>query len=445
MIPKGNDIANELQAIIPGAQWPQKAPLSGVPAGYFESLPAIILDKVHQVEVKEELQNCSLILAAAPKAFLMTVPGGYFEQLPAAILARIQEPELSGLPRELPFTAPPAGYFEQLSQQILARVNDDKAPELTGFSKELPFSAPPSRYFEQLPQRIFALLNEEQEAELAGLSRISPLSPPPNGYFGQLSAQVMQKIKTEEAATELAAISPLLASLSKTMPFSLPEGYFEQFPAQLLQQIQEEESVSPFAELTKTAPFSMPEGYFEQLSAQVMQKVRSREVADELAEISSLLAGAPKAMPFSVPAAYFDQLDTQVAAIAQQPAKVVNLRPRRMQFYKWAAAACMIALVGTSGLYYMLHTQQRPASTATINLAEASLSDVSDQEILEYLQNHMDAFDKEELMGLTAGSQKTTTATTTESTPLPGGLSTQDIENYLENTGSLKEESPITN
>lgn len=372
MIPKGHDIANELQEIIPGAQWPQKAPLSGVPAGYFESLPAIILDKVHQVDVKEELQGISLMLATAPKTFPMAVPQGYFEQLPAAILARIQE------------------------------------PELTGFS------------------------------------RISALTPPPNGYFGQLSAQVMQKIKMEEAASELAAISPLLASLSKTTPFSLPEGYFEQLPARLLQQIQEEESISPFAELTKTVPFSMPEGYFEQLSAKVMQKVRSEEVADELAEISPLLAGAPKAMPFSVPTDYFNQLDTQVAAIAQQATKVVNMRPRRMQFYKWAAAACMIALVGTSGLYYMLHTQQRPASASTINLAEASLSDVSDQEILEYLQNHMDAFDKEELMGLTAGTPKTTT-TATESTPLPGELSTQDIESYLENTGSLKEESPITN
>jgi len=311
---------------------------------------------------------------------------------------------------------------------------------------ELPFSAPPQGYFEQLPQRIIALVNEELAPELTGISRKSPLTPPPNGYFGQLSSQVMQKIKMEEAATELAALSPLLASMPKEMPFSLPEGYFEQFPAQLLQQIQEEESVSPFAELTKTAPFSMPAGYFEQLSAQVMQKVRSEEVADELAEISPLLAGVSKAMPFSVPVGYFNQLDEQIMAIAKEPAKVVNMRPRRMQFYKWAAAACMIALLGTSGIYYMLHTQQRPVSTATINLAEASLSDVSDQEILEYLQNHMDAFDKDDLMGVTAGTTTgTTKATTTETTALPEGLSTEDIESYLENTGSLKEESPITN
>lgn len=406
MIPKGNDIANELQDLIPGAQWPQKAPLSGVPAGYFESLPAIILDKVRQVNVMEELKSLSLMLAAAPKTFPMTVPQGYFEQLPQVILARIQEPELSGMPRQLPFTAPPAGYFEQLPQRIIALVNEELAPE----------------------------------QELTGISRQSPLTPPPNGYFAQLSSQVMQKIQLEEAATELAAISPLLATLPKAMPFSLPAGYFEQFPAQLLEQMQEAENVSPFAELTKTLPFSMPEGYFEQLSAQVMQKVRNEEVADELADISPLLASLPKAMPFSVPTGYFDQLHAQIATVAQAPAKVVNMRPRRMQFYKWAAAACMMALVGTSSLYYM-RTTTHQANKTVINLAEASLSDVSDQEILEYLQNHMDAFDKDDLMGVTtAASSKTT-----ENTPLPGGLSTEDIESYLENTGSLKEESPIKN
>ncbi|WP_343671359.1 hypothetical protein [Chitinophaga sp.] len=404
MIPKSDDIANELQELIPGAQWPQQAPLSGVPAGYFESLPAIILGKVRQVDVMEELQSLSSMLAAVPKTFPLTLPQGYFEQLPQRIIARIQE------------------------------------PELTGISRNVPFSAPPKEYFEQLPQRIIALVNEELAPELTGISRKSPFTPPPNEYFGQLSLQVMQKIKMEEAATELAAISPLLATLPKAMPFSLPAGYFEQFPAQLLQQIQEAESVSPFAELTRATPFSMPAGYFEQLSAQVIQKVRNEEVADELADISPLLASLPKAMPFSVPNGYFDQLDTQVAAIAQAPAKVVNLRPRRMQFYKWAAAACMLALVGTSSLYYMRNTQH-VENQAVINLAEASLSDVSDQEIVEYLQNHMDAFDKEDLMGLTAATPEVTT----ENTPLPGGLSTEDIESYLENTGSLKEESPIKN
>ena len=403
MIPKGNDIANELQELIPGAQWPQKAPLSGVPAGYFETLPAIILAKVHQVEVQEELESLSFMLAAVPKAFPLTVPPGYFDQLPSGIITRIQdvqEPELLGISQELPFTAPPAGYFEQLPQQILARIHEEQESELKGISRELPFSTPAAGYFDQLPQQIFARIHEEQE--LKGISRISPLTPPPSEYFRQLSSLVMQRIM-EETDTE---------------------------------------SVSPFAELTKTAPFSMAEGYFEQLPDQIMQKVRSEEVADELADISPLLAGAPKTMPFSVPTGYFNQLDTQIAAIAQQPAKVVNMRPRRMQLYKWAAAACMIALVGTSSLYYLRNTQHSSGTATTINLAEASLSDVSDQEILEYLQNHVDAFDKDDLMGLTAGTPKTTT---TETSPLPGGLSTEDIESYLENTGSLKEESPITN
>jgi hypothetical protein len=328
MIPTGNDIANELQELVPGAQWPREAPLHGVPAGYFGSLPVMILQKVRHADVMEELNSLSSSLADAPQVFPFTVPQGYFEQL---------------------------------------------------------------------PQRIIALVNEELEP-LTGYSRTSPLTPPPDGYFTGLAAGILQKVKMEE-----------------------------------------EEIVAPFAGISKSNPFSLPEGYFEQFATQVMQKVRSGEVADELAELSPLLADAPKSMPYSVPAGYFDQLDTRLATAMEPDTKVVPLRPRRMSVYKWAAAACMIILAGTSTMLYMQHHTIETRSAATISLAEASLSDVSDQEIVEYLQSHMDAFDKEDLVGYTAASAESDNAS------LPAGLSEEDIESYLENTGSLKKESPITN
>lgn len=281
MIPTGNDIANELQDLVPGAQWPRQAPLQGVPAGYFESLPAIILQKVQEADLTAEW----------PKASPFTVPQGYFEQL---------------------------------------------------------------------PQRIIALVNEE-------------------------------------------LVEPTFAGISKSTPFSLPEGYFEQF------------------------------------AAQVMQKVKSGEVADELAELSPLLADAPKTMPYSVPAGYFDQLDTRLANVIAPATKVVHMRPRRLSIYKWAAAACMIVLAGTSTMLYMRHHTVDTSAATAINLAEVSLSDVSDQEIVEYLQSHMDAFDKADLVGYTTASAES------DNGSLPGGLSEDDIKSYLENTGSLKEESPITN
>lgn len=329
MIPKGNDIANELQELVPGAQWPQEAPLQGVPAGYFESLPAIILQKVRHTAVMDELNSLSSSLADAPQTFPFTVPQDYFEQLP---------------------------------QRIIALVNEELAPELTGYP------------------------------------RVCPLTPPPDGYFTTLSAEILQKVKPDD-----------------------------------------EDAVPSFAGISRSTPFSMPEGYFEQFAAQVMQQVKSGDVADELAELSPLLAEAPRTMPYSVPAGYFDQLDTRLANVMEPATKVVQMRPRRMSVYKWAAAACMIVLAGTSTMLYMRHQTIQTKSAAAINLAEVNLSDVSDQEIVEYLQSHMDAFDKEALVGYTAAS------TESDNTSLPGGLSEEDIESYLENTGSLKEESPITN
>lgn len=304
MIPKGNDIANELQELVPGAQWPRKAPLQGVPTGYFESLPAIILQKVQEADMTADW----------PKTSPFTVPQGYFEQL---------------------------------------------------------------------PQRIIALVNEELEPELAGYPRNCPLTPPPDGYFATLSTHILHKVKMETA--------------------------------------------------------EVPKGYFDQFATSVMQRIEREELADELADLSPLLADAPKTMPFSVPAGYFDQLDTRLANVMEPETKVVPMRPRRMSIYKWAAAACMMILAGTSTMLYMRHHTIETRSAAAINLAEVSLSDVSDQEIVEYLQSHMDAFDKEDLVGYTAASAES------DNTSLPGGLSEEDIESYLENTGSLKEESPITN
>ena len=250
----------------------------------------------------------------------------------------------------------------------------------------------------------------------------------PEGYFEQFPAQMLQLVQDE----------PIL-NLPKAMPFSIREGYFEQFPSGMMEHIRDEATVSPFAELTKTVPFSMPAGYFEQLPAQVMDNIRKDEVREELAAISPLLASVPKSVPFSVPAGYFEQLDASVAAIASKPATVINLRPRRMMIYKWVAAACLIALASTSTLYFMRNNNYRETSTTpAVNLAEVNLSEVSDQEIIDYLQTHMDAFDKENLMGY---------STEAESTPLPAStdLSTEAIEHYLENTSLLKEQSPTRN
>jgi hypothetical protein len=236
------------------------------------------------------------------------------------------------------------------------------------------------------------IANELQEiipgAEWPGLT--PNMGDVPAGYFEQLPAQIMQKIRTEEIRDELTNISPLLADVPKTFPFSAPDGYFEQ------------------------------------LSTQIMQKIA---VQEELESISPLLAEVPKEFPLSVPAGYFDQLTANILAEVKTPAKVVPMRT----YLKWAVAAGLIALISVGTLFFM--QRQQSANTPVSN--DNSLADVSDQAIVDYLQTHMDTFDKEELLSFASLNIETTPV------PLPetSEMSAEAIQNFLDNTSLLKESS----
>src|SRR6476661_7700312 len=56
-----------------------------------------------------------------------------------------------------------------------------------------------------------------------------PVFTVPEGYFENLAASVLAKIKSQSpvsAATELEALSPVLAAIPKQTPYSVPENYF---------------------------------------------------------------------------------------------------------------------------------------------------------------------------------------------------------------------------
>ena len=76
----------------------------------------------------------------------------------------------------------------------------------------------------------------------------------PVGYFENLANEVLKKIKTIEtadAAEEIAMLSPLLSSLSRQMPYSVPDDY-----SALLESLKHKN------------PYTVPEGYFENLIPQ---------------------------------------------------------------------------------------------------------------------------------------------------------------------------------
>lgn len=272
----------------------------------------------------------------------------------------------------------------------------------------------------------------------------------PAGYFGQLPYLILQKVHAADVQEELEALSPLLAGLPKAFPLSVPPDYFKQLSQQLLQNITTdtteqalpatEEVPSMLSDMPKMFPMSAPTGYFDQLSAAIMDRITEAdrtaagipvsEVQEELAALSPLLAEMPKTMPLSVPTGYFDQLSTTVmAGIAEAPAPATSVirRINSRRYFKWAVAASLITLVSVSTLLFTRENRH------TANAIENTLANVSDQEIMEYLQSHADAFDKEELASYAPLIE--------ESNEIPevDELPAEAIQHYLDNTGLLNE------
>jgi hypothetical protein len=201
-----------------------------------------------------------------------------------------------------------------------------------------------------------------------------------------------------------------------------------------------EETSFILADIPKAFPMSAPAGYFDQLSVAVMARIADTdrtavpvtEAREELAALSPLLAEMPKTMPFSMPAGYFDQLSTtvlngmiDVSAPAATPViRRINIR----RTFKWAVAACLIAVVSVSTL---LFTRENYHAASVM---EKTLANVSDQEIMEYLQSHTDAFDKEELASYTPFTEESN-GISSEVDELPA----EAIQHYLDNTGLLNE------
>ncbi|HET7896201.1 MAG TPA: hypothetical protein VFL47_00980, partial [Flavisolibacter sp.] len=74
------------------------------------------------------------------------------------------------------------------------------------------------------------------------------------------------------AADELRELSPLLAGLPKTLPYSVPEGYFDANLASL-PFVYGNEASALLGAIGKTMPYAVPQGYFENLPQQVLAHV----------------------------------------------------------------------------------------------------------------------------------------------------------------------------
>ena len=94
----------------------------------------------------------------------------------------------------------------------------------------------PQGYFEHLGADIMMGI----ETENGSAKTTFPVDDVPAGYFDTLAGSILAKIKTpetEDVATEIRALSPMLYSIQNEHVFEVPTGYFENLSETVLNSV----------------------------------------------------------------------------------------------------------------------------------------------------------------------------------------------------------------
>ena len=221
----------------------------------------------------------------------------------------------------------------------------------------------------------------------------------PAGYFDQLPDAVMVRLKASLPLSIDHTVEqdpPLLSQVPKPGLPPVPDHYFETFADKLMARIKAAEAATPGEELEliapllssmpKDTPYRVPAGYFNELAGNVVGGLQAVDyVKDELADESSTLLGGLKDLPtFQLPEGYFDRLPQQILQRVQalaKPAKLITMS-RSKSWMRYAAAAVMLGVILTIGI--MQYNKQHPAVQDD---PVASLSKISDQDIINYMED----------------------------------------------------------
>ena len=147
--------------------------------------------------ILNELKDLGSFLGNYNPQNIYTVPNGYFEGLPAQILDRIKalesanakdelkylSPLLSDISKESPYSIP-AGFFQNLSEDVLKKISDDEdyqtseeeietlSPLLSGLKNKKLYSVP-AGYFEKIETGVVRkdFLGEKKETKIISITK----------------------------------------------------------------------------------------------------------------------------------------------------------------------------------------------------------------------------------------------------------------------------------
>lgn len=263
-----------------------------------------------------------------------------------------------------PFTVPD-GYFDELEQQIVSYI---KLDELKTGSPSNGFAVP-ENYFDELSNNISARITIEEAADKEATGFTVP-----EEYFDELSQQIQSRVTVEEG-------------LNKSEDaFTVPQGYFDELSQNIQSRIAVEEALDKSEDT-----FSVPKGYFEELSQNIQSRIAVEEALNQ-------------EEAFAVPVDYFDKLTENILdKTVNQPAeKKEVVKPKKgivrqlftSHTFRYATAACITLAVGAT----ILLTQNNAPEDHNHSFLHKSLSQVSVDDIKDYIQSNVDQNDSHALM-----------------------------------------------
>lgn len=119
-------------------------------------------------------------------------------------------------------------------------------------------------------------------------------------------------------------------------------------------------AISPLlAEMSKSTPFVTPEGYFDQFSNRILAKIDAQESEKEV--LSPLLQSLKKENPFSVPPAYLQEFKVNVPSKEAKVIPLFNLKA----VLKYAAAAAVVGIIATFATLFFSGEEKGTLAKAT--------------------------------------------------------------------------------
>lgn len=187
---------------------------------------------------------------------------------------------------------------------------------------------------------------------------------------------------------ELREMGSLLVDHQSEPVYTVPEGYFTGLVDEVLMRIKamenqgasdEIESLSPLiAGITRKMPYDIPSDFFDSVNKQVFQSNDKLSAKEELEIISPLLSSLEKALPYTVPKGYFEK----AIAAPSATTKVISLTGRK--WFKYAAAAAMITAAATT--IFVISTKDKiDPATNSYTWVEKKMKKVSTDDIENFV------------------------------------------------------------